>query len=69
VGALVKKIGIAAYLNELALRYGEIARGASDMKARVALESLSVEISNKAHGLVDAFTIAEDPRRLSAEHD
>jgi hypothetical protein len=65
----MKKIGVAAYLHELAIRYGEIARGASDMKARVALESLSVEISNKAHGLIDAFTIPENPRRPPAEHD
>jgi hypothetical protein len=65
----MKKIGIAAYLNELSIRYGEIARSASDIKTRVALDSLSVEISNKAHGLIDAFTIPENPRRLPAEHD
>jgi predicted glycosyltransferase len=65
----MKKIGIAAYLNELAMRYGELARSASDMKARVALESLSVEISNKAHGLIDAFTIPENSRRLAAGND
>jgi len=63
----MNKIGIIAYLNDLARRYSEIARASSDPKARFELEGLSIEISNKANGLVKAFTISDGEHRTSKQ--
>ena len=62
----MKKAGVVDYLHDLGLRLKEIARRTSDPKARFALETLSLEISNKAQGVVETFTISEKPQRPSA---
>jgi len=57
------KVGIVPYLNDLAQRFRSAAKTASDSKTKFALETLSIEISNKAHALGEAFTLAEGQRR------
>lgn len=64
----MNKIGIIAYLNDLARRYNNLAKASSDPKARFELEGLSLEISNKADGLVKAFTIIDRGNRTSNQH-
>lgn len=62
------KVGIAAYLDDLALRLRSIAHRCDDERAQFALQDLSVELSNKAFGLVEVFTSADPAARQRPAH-
>ena len=59
------KQGILPYLQDLARRYADVARECRDARTRDQLQSLSRELSNKAHELGLAFVVADrDKTRL-----
>lgn len=62
------KVGIAAYLDDLAMRLRSIAHRCDDERAQVALQDLSVELSNKAFGLVEAFASPDPAARQRPVH-
>ena len=55
----MKRVGIVAYLNDLARRYNEMAKACPDLSTSFELTSLSIELFSKAHLLGEAFTIPE----------
>ncbi len=55
----MKRVGIVAYLNDLARRYNETAKACPDLSTSFELTSLSIELFSKAHLLGEAFTIPE----------
>ena len=62
------KAGIAAYLDDLAARLRGIAHRCEDERAQIALQDLSVELSNKAFGLVAVFANPDIPARQRPPH-
>jgi hypothetical protein len=53
----MQKDGIVAYLYELGRRYGELAKDCKDRRVQFELNSLAMEISDKASGLAEAFVV------------
>ena len=64
----VPKVGIAAYLDDLASRLRSIAHRCNDGRAQIALQDLSVEVSNKAFGLGEVFTFSDSSGRQRPAH-
>lgn len=56
------KIGIAAYLDDLAHRYAELARQCPDQGAAYRLQGISIELSSKAHELAQTFVVKPSGR-------
>ena len=59
----MQKAGIAAFLDDLALRLRSIGHRSDDARTRIALEELSTELSNKAFGLAEAFALPDPSGR------